>query len=65
MNKKLNNALDVIKEKVDMSLNKFTFTFPAAISKGYVYPPVEELGWTEGFRTGILWMLYELTGEEK
>ena len=65
MNKKLNNALDVIKQKVDMSLNKFTFTFPAAISKGYVYPPVEELGWTEGFRTGILWMLYELTGEEK
>ena len=64
MKTKLENAIKDAQIKVDSCLKKFTFAFPGQQSKGYVYEPVEEFGWSEGFWTGILWILYELTGKE-
>ena len=64
MKTKLENAIKDAQIKVDSCLKKFTFAFPGQQSIGYVYEPVEEFGWSEGFWTGILWILYELTGKE-
>ena len=65
MKTKLENAIKDAQVKVDSCLKTFTFAFPGAQSRGYVYEPAVEFGWTEGFWTGILWLLYELTENEE
>ena len=65
MKTKLENAIKDAQAKVDSCLKTFTFAFPGAQSNGYVYEPTAEFGWTEGFWTGILWILYEFTGNEE
>jgi len=62
---RLENAIKDAQAKVDSCLKTFTFAFPGAQSSGYVYEPTAEFGWTEGFWTGILWIMYELTGNEE
>lgn len=58
-------ALDFIIKKIDENLDEFTYKFPAAASENNVYPATENVGWTTGFWTGILWLAYEYTGDEK
>lgn len=62
---KLRKALDNALKKIDANLNAFETKFPRAASENNVYPPVEnDIGWTQGFWTGIIWIAYELTGNE-
>lgn len=56
--------LDVLKS-VDAMLPRFTSTFPAANSTAGVYPAVEKVDWTEGFWTGMLWLAWETTADDK
>ncbi len=65
MKTRLEKAIKDAQLKVDSCLDKFTFAFPAPMSTGYVYHQVEQFGWSEGFWTGMLWILYELTGKEE
>ena len=65
MKTKLENAIKDAQLKIDSCIDKFTFAFPAPMSTAYRYEAVEQFGWSEGFWTGILWILYELTGNEK
>lgn len=58
--------LDFCREKVDALMPRFVSTFPAAASKNGVYPEdTENFDWTTSFYSGMLWLLYEHTGEEK
>jgi len=63
----LDKAIHAAIEKIDFALEGFgEDKFPSAASKGNVYEPIpNEFGWHNGFWTGILWLAYELTGDEK
>ncbi|ACZ00620.1 glycoside hydrolase family 88 protein [Streptobacillus moniliformis] len=55
--------------KVDQNGNVFINTFPRPSSVNNIYPGILNGGewddWTSGFWTGILWLSYEITLEEK
>ncbi|WP_413378205.1 glycoside hydrolase family 88 protein [Alkalihalobacillus sp. 1P02AB] len=53
-------------QKIDRNLEAFTDQFPDAASVHNVYLPVDNTdGWTQSFWTGMLWLAYEVTGDEK
>lgn len=64
-------AIDFVIKKIDENLDTFTHKFPSATSVNNVYRAVDnattELSsdWTSGFWTGMLWLAYEVTGDEK
>lgn len=68
-NKNLLKAIHNALTKIDNNLNTFLNLFPRPSSLNYVYPGIyngqESDDWTSGFWTGILWLAYEMTGEEK
>lgn len=45
-------------------LKDFTYRFPSSNSFGGFYEPTENVEWTTGFWTGVLWLSYEYTGDE-
>ncbi len=58
----LNQAI----KKVEENLERFKDTFPDAASVNNVYKPVKnDHEWTQGFWTGMIWLAYETTGDEK
>ncbi len=63
----LDIAIKAALEKIDFALEGFgDYGFPTGASKGNVYEMIpNEFGWHTGFWTGILWLAYELTGDEK
>lgn len=61
----IREALAYVKEKTDENILVFRETFPAPNSEHLVYPQWENFEWTPGFYTGILWLLYETTGESR
>jgi len=63
--KEVKGALDYIIKKIDQSLDTFTYKFPAPASNNNVYQPTDNIGWTNGFWTGMLWLAYEYTGDAK
>lgn len=65
----LNGALHEALTKIDQNTKTFINTFPRPASTNYVYPGILNGGewddWTSGFWTGILWLSYEITHEER
>ena len=58
--------LEFCGEKVDAMLPRFFDTFPAANTEGGVYPAeTENYEWTTSFWSGMLWLLYEHTGQDR
>lgn len=58
--------LDFCREKVDALLPRFRNSFPAPSSEGLAYPAQEEnFDWTTSFYSGMLWLLWEHTGDKK
>ena len=58
--------LDFCREKVDALLPRFGSSFPAPSSEGLIYPTQEEnFDWTTSFFSGMLWLLWEHTGDGK
>ena len=63
---KLNSALSEALKKIDANLESFKTSFPSHASVNNVYEHDDNSdGWNQGFWTGILWIAYELTGDEK
>jgi unsaturated chondroitin disaccharide hydrolase len=52
-------------KKIDENLETFTNKFPAPASHNTIYPAIENTDWTASFWTGMLWLAYEVTGNEK
>lgn len=48
--------------KIDQNLAAFTHTYPAPSSIAGVYAPIENVEWTNGFWTGLLWLAFEASG---
>lgn len=58
-------AIDHVLAKIDQSLDEFTDFFPDSNSENQVYKPIENVEWTTSFWTGMLWLAYEWTVDEK
>ncbi len=58
-------AFEMAREKVDAMLDRFTDQSPVDTTKALVYKDIGGFSWTEGFWPGMLWICYEITGDEK
>lgn len=62
----LQSALNDALLKIDKLWEDVHGNFPSEASKDNTYSEVENVyGWNEGFFTGMLWLAYEATGDEK
>lgn len=64
-NDKLDIALKKALEIVDRNMKKFEDAFPIRVDDKLQYEIAGNEDWTAGFWPGILWLCYELTGDEK
>ena len=73
---RFNDYKELTEEKVDAAIKQavqrvkkyipyFGDKFPPEASVNNVYPIMDHHSWVEGFYTGILWLCYELTGDEE
>lgn len=58
-------GLDRIIKNIDDNLDRYTNKFPSACTTNLKYRVKDNDDWTNGFWTGMLWMAYEYTGDEK
>ena len=56
---KVKHAFTAAQEIVKSHLKDFKGGFPAPASENQFYPKIENIDWTAGFYTGMLWMFYE------
>lgn len=56
-------SIDFILTRIDRNLATFGDRFPAPSSVAGVYAPIDNVEWTNGFWTGMLWLAYEVTGD--
>lgn len=61
----LDEAIAEVLGQLDAMLPRFTATFPGASATHGCYASVVKVDWTEGFWTGMLWLAWEVTGDEK
>ena len=59
----ITDALDLVEEKTRLNIGYFGSKFPSAATKDYIYNIVINEDWTDGFWTGILWMMYQYKGD--
>lgn len=53
-------------KKIDRLMEDMGDDFPSTHSENNVYPAMKnDSGWQQGFYSGMLWLAYELSGEEK
>ena len=61
----VDEAIKVCLEKIDSNLERLGEQFPTPATFDTDYKAMENIEWTNGFWTGMLWLAYEFTGEEK
>lgn len=62
----IKNAMDFILKKIDANLkNNFLYKFPSSASINNIYEATDNTEWTPGFWTGMLWLAYEVTLDDK
>ncbi len=71
----LQRAIDAALEIVDANLTTFAQVYPDDATVQNIYPPRKPLdasmaegvnwGWTTGFWPGMIWLAYELTGDDR
>lgn len=49
--------------RIDRTLPQFVDLFPAPASEDGIYAPIDNVEWTNGFWTGMLWLAWELSGK--
>lgn len=64
MNDTLTQAAEYCLQKIRENCSEFETCFPSSQSRNYFYEKTGCTDWTESFWTGILWLSYEMTGEE-
>lgn len=61
----IKDSICFILNKIDKNLDLFTDKFPAAASIDLIYPAIDNICWTSSFWTGMLWLAYEYTNDDK
>ncbi|HIZ48529.1 MAG TPA: glycoside hydrolase family 88 protein [Candidatus Gemmiger excrementavium] len=57
-------AMDYVVAQTRANMEYFGTRFPWSATKGLQYPIIDNIEWTDGFWTGLLWLCYEYTGDE-
>lgn len=58
-------AIQRILKHLDTNIPYFGNQFPNSATKNNIYPIIDNIEWTDGFYTGMLWLAYEYTKDEK
>ena len=61
----LNKAIEEVIKQIDVNMEYFKNRFPYSATKDLKYPIIDCIEWTDGFWTGMLWLAYEYTKDEK
>ena len=61
----IDEAIAAVIAKVEHNILKLGETFPSSSTKNSSYEPTKNVEWTTGFWTGILWLAYEATHDER
>jgi unsaturated chondroitin disaccharide hydrolase len=56
-------SIEFVLAKIDQNLAIFGDRFPAPSSVGGAYAAIDNVEWTNGFWTGMLWLAYEMSGD--
>lgn len=59
------NAIELVIKQIDANMGFLKDKFPSSATKNNEYGIIENIEWTDGFWTGLLWLAYEYTGDEK
>jgi len=57
-------AMDYVVAQTRANMEYFGTRFPWSATRGLKYPIIDNIEWTDGFWTGLLWLCYEYTGDE-
>lgn len=58
-------ALDHVIQQIDINIDLLNGQFPEPSTVNNTYPVMGNTEWTNGFWTGMLWLAYEYTGQDK
>jgi unsaturated chondroitin disaccharide hydrolase len=58
-------AIAAVLARIDRALPAFETRFPAPSSEHGIYAAIDNVEWTNGFWTGMLWLAWELTGKAR
>jgi unsaturated chondroitin disaccharide hydrolase len=61
---RINAAITTALARMKAMLPRFTEQFPAPASSNGVYQVIDNVEWTTGFWTGLLWLGYQFSGDE-
>ena len=61
----INRGLDICLAQIDANMEGIGERFPWSATKGLKYPIIDCIEWTDGFWTGLLWLAYEVTNDDK
>lgn len=61
----IKKGLDIVVKNIEDNLDRYTNKFPSACTTNLKYRVKDNDDWTNGFWTGMLWLAYEYTGDEK
>ena len=57
-------AMDRVADQVRCNMEYFGTRFPSSATRNQTYGVLDNLEWTDGFWTGLLWLCYEYTGDD-
>ncbi|MFZ4852954.1 MULTISPECIES: glycoside hydrolase family 88 protein [Enterococcus] len=63
--KEIDQAINECLQKIDQNMAIFGEKFPAPATKNQNYQVIDNTEWTTAFWTGILWIAYDITKENK
>ena len=58
-------AMDRVVKQTELNMEHFGTRFPWPAAKQGTYEIIDNIEWTDGFWTGLLWLCYEYTKDEK
>lgn len=61
----IERGFDCCLKQIDANMDALGTKFPWCATKDLEYPIIENIEWTDGFWTGLLWLAYEVTGDNK
>ena len=57
-------AMDRVADQVRCNMEYFGTRFPSSATRNQIYGVIDNIEWTDGFWTGLLWLCYEYTGDD-
>lgn len=57
-------AMDRVADQVRCNMEYLGTRFPSSATRNQTYEVIDNIEWTDGFWTGLLWLCYEYTGDD-